>query len=141
MITFKELLSGHIINDLPILHQHNLEDLLVKMNKIRDAYGKPMIPTSGYRSLQDQMRINPKCPKSGHMRGECVDIQDSNDELREFILQNKQLIVDLGLYLEDFRYCKGWIHFSIKPPASGNRVFVPYAGPTPHPELWDGVWL
>ena len=33
-ISYKELLSGHILSDIPIAHQQNGEILLTKINKI-----------------------------------------------------------------------------------------------------------
>lgn len=147
MITFKELIKNTQLNDIPISHQQNLQNLLVKINVIRKAYGKPMTVTSGYRSMQDHLRIysskgitdKSKIPmSSGHLRGECVDIADSNGELREWILLNLGLCKDIGLWLEDFRYTKGWIHLGIRPPKSNKRIFIPYSGSPPHPELWDG---
>ena len=138
MITIKELLKNINIDSIPIAHQHNLSDLLAKINVIRKAYGKPMTVTSGYRSMQDQLRINPKAPNSKHLSGQACDIADSNGELREWVLLNLQLCKDVGLWLEDPRYTKGWIHFSTVPPKSNKRIFIPYSGLPPHPELWDG---
>ena len=37
-ITYKELLGSHAIAEVPILHQHNLEDLLKKINFIPVKY-------------------------------------------------------------------------------------------------------
>lgn len=154
MITFKELLSGHLISEIPINHQHNLEELLKRINVVRTAWGKPMIVTSGHRSLQDHLRIysqiaskkgidfdaNKVPMQSGHLSGLCCDISDPEGELREWVLNNLQLMKTIGLWIEDFRYCNGWVHFGTKPPKSGKRIFVPYTSPPPHPELWTGIY-
>lgn len=125
MITFNELLHGHSIADVDIAYQHNLEELLKKMNKVRDLYGKPMIVTSGFRTYQDQMKINPKAPKSKHMIGCAVDIEDKDGSMAIWIKSNIDKMADIGLWFEDFEHTKGWVHFQSVPPASGKRVFIP----------------
>jgi len=140
MIAMKEIIGNLDISTLPAEHQANLKILLEKINKVRAAWNKPMTVTSGYRSVADQMRINPKAPKSGHLAGACVDISDPNGDLRNWILSNLELMKSIGFWFEDFRYTKGWVHFSINPPASKKRIFIPIAEPPPHPELWDGKY-
>jgi hypothetical protein len=140
MISMKELLGTTKWEGVPTEHQENLTTLLEKLNKIRVKLDKIMIVSSGYRSIEEQARINPKSPKSGHLRGECADIYDPTGELRNWVLNNMDFIVDVGFWFEDFRYTKGWVHFSIKPPKSGKRIFIPYSGPIPYPELWDGIY-
>jgi hypothetical protein len=140
MITMEELLSGNKLEDQDQQIKDNLQELLSKINVVRKSWNKPMTVTSGLRSEADQQRINPSAPKSGHLRGECCDIADSSGELREWILSNLTLMEKIGFWFEDFRYTKGWVHFSIRPPKSGKRIFIPKSGPIPHPELWDGKY-
>ncbi len=140
MFEMKELLGKYKFDDQDKEIQDNLLILLDKMNDVRKAYGQIMIVSSGLRSITDQMRINPRSPKSSHIQGQAVDIVDKNGELREWVLKNIKFMEDLGLYFEDFRYTSGWVHFSIAAPKSGKRIFIPYAGPIPHPELWDGKY-
>jgi hypothetical protein len=145
MITLEELLCQVPWDSIPKDHQENLKDLLVKINKIRSAYNRPMIVTSGYRTKEDQKRINPGAPFSGHLRGECVDIADSDGELAKWILKNLEMAKDLGFWFEHFGYThpknKGWwVHFSIKPPKSNKRIFIPSSSLNPNPEFWDGKY-
>lgn len=133
MITFKELQGDNSLTDIPIAHQQNMQDLLVKVNKIRAAYNKPLIVTSGYRSMQDHLRIyrskgvkDDKIPmKSAHLRGLACDLYDPKGELKKFILDNIKLLEDNGLYCEDFAYSPNWVHVQSVPPASGKRFFIP----------------
>lgn len=134
MITFNELIKGNFINDIPIEHQHNLEILLKRVNMVRAAYGKPMMVTSGYRSLQDHIRIysmkgitdRSKIPmKSKHLYGQAVDFSDPKGELQAWCKANEALLVQAGLWMEDFSATPNWIHFQILPPASGKRWFLP----------------
>lgn len=124
MITFKELLGSHNVAEVPIAHQHNLEELLICVNKLRAAYGKPMIVTSPYRSMQEHLRIyatkgitDPaKIPmKSNHLSGNAVDFADPNQELQVWCKNNEPLIRSFGLWMEDFKYSPNWCHFQSKP--------------------------
>lgn len=103
----------------------NVNKLLVIMNKIRDAYGKPMTVTSGVRSMEDQMRINPSAPKSNHLLGLAVDISDPDSKLWSWCMLNMPLMEQLGVYFEDKNATPTWVHFQIVPPKSGKRIFKP----------------
>jgi uncharacterized protein YcbK (DUF882 family) len=118
--------------------KENLEELLEKINKIRDLYGKPMTVTSGLRSMADHKRIyaakgitdESKIPmKSKHLYGQAVDISDPNKELQNWCKQNESELKDIGVWLEDFAATKNWCHFQIVPYGSwkaGKSIwFVP----------------
>jgi uncharacterized protein YcbK (DUF882 family) len=124
-ITFNELLHGHSIADVPIAAQQNLQELLKVMNTIRDAYGIPMVVTSGYRNTDDQARINPTARHSQHIVGNAVDILDENGILKVWINKNIPLMEQLGIYFEDFAHTPNWVHFQRVPPMSGHRFFIP----------------
>ena len=48
--------------------------LLHKLNKIREAFGKPMIVSSGYRCKARNFEVGGK-PNSAHRKGMAADIQ------------------------------------------------------------------
>ena len=121
MITYLELLHDHNVNDLTTAEQHNLEDLLKAVNVIRQAWGKPMTVTSGFRSPQDQARINPKATHSAHLEGKAVDIEDKDGSLYQWTKDNEALLVQAGLWVE--AGTKGWVHYQIRP--AHNRFFIP----------------
>lgn len=132
MITFKELLKGYFISDIPIAHQHNMEILLIAINVVRTAYGKPMIVTNCYRSNQHHLDIyyakgvtdKNKIPmKSNHLSGRAVDIADHNGELYAWCKANTAILERAGLWCEEGT--NGWVHFQIVPPPSGKRWFLP----------------
>lgn len=130
-----ELLKGKVeLGDLPEDHRANLAILLERINKIRSAYGKPMTVTSGYRSMEDHLRIyrekgvtdQSKIPmKSRHLSGRAVDIGDGDKKLKEWILDNVALLESVGLWCEDFSTTDNWVHFQTVPPGSGKRFFMP----------------
>jgi uncharacterized protein YcbK (DUF882 family) len=133
MIELKELLSGNKFNDLPMEHKVNILELLKRINIIRDSYGKPMNPTSGYRTLQHHLDIYAakgitpdKVPMgSQHLKGNAVDIYDPKQELQKWCITNEKELATVGLWVEDFSSTPNWCHFQLVPPKSGKRFFKP----------------
>lgn len=134
MIELKELLTSPCDNKE---HLENLSDLLVKLNKMRLAYGKPLKVTSGYRSMADHLRIyaekgitdpNHIPMKSKHLYGQAADLvpmQESIADFHEWIIIELDLIKEIGLWMESFDATKTWTHFQMIAPLSGNRFFKP----------------
>jgi len=130
----QELLKDAKLEDQTQDIQDNLVELLVRINKVRAAYGKPMTVTSGLRTMADHLRIyaakgitdKSKIPmQSNHLYGRAVDISDPNKELQAWVLKNVKLMEEIGLWMEDFSATTNWVHFQINPPKSGNRFFQP----------------
>lgn len=125
--TVKELNpNGHPLEQA---WEDNLKTLIMRLSAIREAYGRPMIVTSGFRSREDQERIyggRDKIPYgSCHLIGAAADISDRDRSLAGFCSANVKLLEQLGLWCEDTTYTHTWVHFQIKPPVSGNRFFKP----------------
>jgi uncharacterized protein YcbK (DUF882 family) len=129
VIRLKELLGGN-----PEPKEKSVRDNLAKflkvMNIVRKAYGKPMLVTSGLRSMEHHLaiyrRLGLKAPlKSAHLQGLAVDIHDRDHQLWNWCLDNLALLEKLGLYLEDKSKTPTWVHFQLLKPRSGNRVFLP----------------
>lgn len=135
MITFKELLKGTPLSEIPINHQQNGEILLKKINIVRAEYGKPMIPTSVYRTKQRQLDIyrakgipDSKIPMSSqHLSFEAVDISDPKGELYKWLQDNPEVLEKADMYVE--LGTVGWTHLQCRPFASyrpgGSRWFNP----------------
>lgn len=139
MISMSELnLKKYVLDEI---QEHNLNDLLVKINKIRLAYNKPMVVSSGLRSREQQINIyrmkakNKEFPfengifdlkkvplASKHLIGAAVDIADNGD-LMEWCKSNIKTLEEVGLWVEEGTV--GWVHFQTQPPKSGNRFFRP----------------
>jgi len=109
--------------------ENNLDTLLKRMNVIREAYGKPMIVTSGLRSDAKQLELIIKglstARKSNHLVGAACDILDKDGELGKWCLKHEELLAETGLWCEHPSKTKGWMHFQIFPPKSGKRFFLP----------------
>lgn len=117
--TFKELTKSETairlgINNLPDKkQQQNLENLVeFILDPLREAYGKPIVITSGYRC--DKLNtILGGAKTSQHKLGEAVDIRSLEDTPEE----NKKifdLIQELNLPFDQLinEYNYDWIHVS-----------------------------
>ena len=132
MITMQELLKEYKFEDLDPEYQKNGEELLHRINLIRIVWNKPMIVTSGFRSMDDHLRIyaakgitdKAKIPmKSMHLRFAAVDIADPSLELTKLLKSEPDLLEDAELWCEEGN--SNWTHFQIFPPKSGKRWFLP----------------
>ena len=133
MITMRELTSPCDNKE----HLENLEELLVRLNHLRSAYGKPLRVTSGYRSLEkhlaiyaakgitDQSKIPMQSRQLYGLAADLVPIEDDIKHLHDFINNNIGLMSDIGLYFESFEYTPTWLHCQSVPAKSGKRFFKP----------------
>lgn len=80
--------------------------------------------SSGYRSREHNLNVGGALD-SNHMKGRAVDVADYSRNLAKFCLQNIPRLEQLGLYCEDLRVTKNWVHFQSTPPKSGRRFFIP----------------
>lgn len=142
-ISKNELLKGRDIkysDDYTPEISENLDKLLIPLNSIRDAYGFPMVVTSGWRPPSINGATPGAAAHSKHMEGLAADISDPDNSLWHWVLENLQLMKDLDIFMEDRRYTPGWVHFGLGQPASGHRIFVPSSNPPVDPDSWDGEY-
>lgn len=142
-ISKNELLMGRDVqypNEYTKEISNNIDKLLIAINKIRTAYGKPMTVTSGWRPQQINASTPGAATKSKHTMGLAVDIQDKDDKLMHWVLANLELMKQLDIFIEDFRWTPGWVHFQLGQPASGNRIFVPSTAKPIVPNRWSGTY-
>lgn len=126
MISKKELNPhGYVLSPE---QESNFEVLYRTMNIVRALYAKPMIVTSGVRSMEDQLRISPKHPHSAHTFAAACDIkalEADGEGLWIWCLENMDVIIQCELYLEDRKYTPNHIHFQVLAPKSRARIFTP----------------
>lgn len=142
-ISKDELLKGRdktYASDYTQQISDNLDELLPIINQVRSTYGIPMTVTSGWRPPSLNASTPGAANHSLHEEGLAVDILDADGKLLAWVLQNLPMIKDLGIYLEDFRWTPNWVHFGIRPPKSGHRIFVPSSAPAKAPDRWDGIY-
>jgi hypothetical protein len=105
----------------------NLNTLLSRLNAIREAFGKPMIVTSGLRDETQQNALiaqgKSNAKKSKHLIGAAADIYDASGEFYDWCQANEKLLEEVGLWCENRQ--GPWQHLQIFPPASGHRWFIP----------------
>lgn len=85
------------------------------LDPLREAYGKPIIVTSGYRCLKLN-KVVKGAASSQHVKGEAADIRSVQDTPAE----NKKLynlIIKLGLPFDQLinEYNYDWVHVSYGP--------------------------
>lgn len=101
------------------------QDLLQKVNAFLEHWDREPHMTSGYRSPEYNKTIKGAAPNSNHMSGKAIDISDSDKALAKFCVIKQQLLADYGLWCEDPRTTKTWVHFQSVPPKSGSRFYIP----------------
>lgn len=132
MISLNELVKP---GDDPTMDQvNNLHLLQYKLNCIREFYGKPMLMTSGFRTIQEQTDLYLKMGKkpalgSQHLIGAAADVSDPDGALKRFTLDNLEFFEQQFLFMENFDYTKNWIHYQLYPYSSwkpgSSHFFIP----------------
>jgi hypothetical protein len=102
--------------------ENNLDQLLQVMDKFREAYGKPLSISSGYRPSGVNASVG-GAKKSAHMSCQAVDFFDPDGEVAKFCMNNIDLLIKLDLYLESPAHTKGWVHLQTR--KTKNRIFIP----------------
>ena len=130
MITREEILKGE---KCPPELEENLKILLEKVNKLRQLWNKPMIVTSGFRTMEHHIQVYrdkgitglDKIPmKSKHLYCQAVDISDTEFKLTQFCKDNEDKMEEIGIWFEDDMSVKR-LHIQSVPPKSQNRWFKP----------------
>jgi hypothetical protein len=85
--------------------------------------------SSGWRPASVNERTRGASKTSHHIQCRACDIYDPKGAVDRWCLQNKPVLKELGLWLEDPYYTRGWCHVQIEPPGSGVLVFAPGQGP------------
>lgn len=118
MIKKEEILKGYEVEyPLTSFMKSNLAVLLTRLNKLRDAWGKPMVITSGYRPQWLNEKVG-GAKNSCHLVCKAADIADPKGELYKWLTVERLALYDL--YMEEGT--SGWIHLDIKP--RKHRIFL-----------------
>ena len=67
-------------------------------------------------------------PTSAHKAGLAVDLYDPNGKIDSWCVANSAMgdaLEACGIYLEHPAHTLGWSHWTIRPPKSKNRIFIP----------------
>lgn len=103
----------------------NAKDLLKKVNFLMVKYGEIAEIASGYRPIALNLKVG-GASSSKHITCNAIDIKDRDSRFANWCLANLKELEELDLYMEDPKATPTWVHLQRLPPASGNRVFLPY---------------
>ena len=122
-------LKEGIPNDPNEAQIKDLKRLMDYLDKVREAFGKAIIVTSGFRSPELNKHIKGS-DKSQHMKGQAADIRPHDiKELRQLFATIRQVGGFDQLILEEPAGRTPWIHVSIAPANKPPRGDV---------KRWDG---
>jgi hypothetical protein len=117
----------------------NINTLIPKINDLLERFGEKRDVSSGLRRMEDHLRIyaeiNSKRKSQGlepvkvpmgssHLTGQAIDLEDKNDKLKNWCVNNISVLEELNLFMEHPSYTDTWCHLQIKPTKS--RIFKPY---------------
>lgn len=135
MITLTDYWMGRdkeFASELTDQIRQNAESTVVKANLLLGYFKQSAVGdfdhyhvNSGWRPAQVNASITTAAPRSKHMTGEAIDLEDPEGALDDWCMDNLEILERLGLYLEHPSATKGWCHVQIVPPKSGKRVFYP----------------
>lgn len=108
----------------------NATRLLEKVNALLIELGvnpEEKDVSSGFRPSTVNAAIKGAAKKSLHMLGLAIDIRDTDGSLGKLIASRPDLLRKYGLFIEDIKYTKGWVHLDISPTRSDrpSRSFIP----------------
>lgn len=120
------LKGRHVKDPLNVAQVSNMEALLETVNMLLN---EPSCPgffgvTSGYRPPSINSSVGGAL-KSAHLTCEAIDLADPVGLIDKWLIQNPELLIEYGLYLESPSKTPGWCHLQTRAPKSGNRVFLP----------------
>lgn len=114
MITMKELLGNHSVDELTRDQLLNMKTLLDRVNQLRSEWGKPITITSGFRNHEDMRRIykSDVYPKlSKHLFGQACDMKDDGSLMAWLKEDDSARMKKFGLWGE--LGTNGWVHIQI----------------------------
>lgn len=121
MISKDEILMGREGEyPLSLDQQKNLDRLLVAVNIVRAAYGKPLHVTSGYRPGKYNVAAG-GAKASCHLTCEAVDFEDRSRDFTKWCISHLEILEKAGLWMESPLDTATWVHLQTRPVK--NRVF------------------
>ena len=133
-LTFSLSAYNHGIDNTPNAEaKAALKRLAVEvLQPIRDAWGQPVVVTSGYRCRRLNSIVNGK-PTSQHLLGQAADIRAAKpaDNGKLFacikkLIESGQLKVGQCIWEYGTRTCPKWVHVSLPRVGKENNQFVYY---------------
>ena len=115
-------MGRHIEYPLSDKLTQNLDTLILRLNRFRAVFSKPMVVSSGYRPERFNIAAGGAL-NSPHLSLEACDFHDPLGDLDRFCLKNVLLLEECNLYLESPKFTPGWCHLQTRP--TKYRIFIP----------------
>ena len=136
MITLELFYKGRdkqFAADLTPEIQKNAEELLRRTNRLLELFyvANPTAHkrgcNSGWRPPAVNAGVKNAAPKSNHMKGLAVDIEDDDEMLDKWLMTaaGQKTLEICQLWMEHPSATPRWAHVQSVPPRSGRRVFNP----------------
>lgn len=126
MITLEEYLMGREeLYPLTDEQKINAQETVKRINELLAVCNLERRVTSGYRPEAINAKIKNAAKKSKHITCQACDIEDKDRALSTWCLENVEILVQRGLWLENPDHTPTWVHLQIVPPGSGKRIFNP----------------
>lgn len=123
MITVKEYLMNRDKEfPLDMLQAQNMAELLSKVNYLFGRLNLHAVVSSGYRPSAINKKIG-GAKLSTHTVCAGIDLADKDGMIAAKMLDNVDLLKEIGLYLENPKETIGWVHLDTK--TRKNTVFNP----------------
>ena len=105
---------NNINNTPPSFIKENLQKLIEFLNPLREAWGSPIIITSGYRSQKLNDLLNGSST-SAHCVGWAVDMVPQNGEMDKFkeFVKNYLKGKDFDQYIDEASGNSSWVHLGL----------------------------
>jgi uncharacterized protein YcbK (DUF882 family) len=123
MITLDEFLMGRD-KQYPLTEdqQKNATDILCRVNYLLGWLRTSTRVTSGYRPGHFNRQAN-GAKNSNHLTCQAVDLADPKGLIGKQLSENKHILEECGLWMENPAKTKGWVHLDTK--MRKNRIFNP----------------
>lgn len=115
----------------------NAKNTVSKVNELLESAGRSDINTvsSGWRPKAVNDSTSNAASGSKHLTAEACDLPDADRTLTSWAMDNLDVLTKIGLWCEDPRWTKTWLHVQTVPPKSGKRVFIPSSNPPSDPDF------
>lgn len=122
--------------------RRNAEITVARANELLERAGRSDIDTvaSGWRPKGVNDATANAAQSSRHITAEAVDLPDGDRTLVEWAVDNPDVLEEIGLWMEDPRWTRSWLHLQTVPPKSKKLVFIPSTAPASDPDF-PVTWL
>ena len=115
----------------------NAQVTVDKVNELLRRSGHSDIDhvNSGWRPQAVNDATSNSALKSAHLSAQAADIPDADRTLADWVVDNRDVLEELDLYIEHPGWTPTWLHAQTVPPRSGRRIFIPNAQPPADPDF------